>query len=120
MTLLPLFFFPIDLVSNNLVIQFTGIYSLGTGYGTADFKELLSLMMDANQGEFVRPKKVIQYFKLLAEEIYHNQPEEKDLERALDNLVWEESDNQWQLGYSSSNEQLLGCMMLSSQPLQNS
>ncbi|MBM6386955.1 MAG: hypothetical protein JSY10_23630 [Paenibacillus sp.] len=104
-------------MSNNLVIQFTGIYTLGTGYGTSDFRELLSLMADANEGEFVRPKKVIQYFKSLAEEIYLNRPEEKDLETALDNLIWRDSDNQWQLGYSASNEQLLACMMVSSQLL---
>lgn len=104
-------------MSNNLVIQFTGIYSLGTGYGTSDFRDLLSLMMDANEGEFVRPKKVVQYFKSLAEEIYLNQPEEKDLETALDNLIWKESDTEWKLGYSASNEQLLACMMISSQLL---
>lgn len=104
-------------MSNNLVIQFTGIYSLGTGYGTSDFRDLLSLMVDANEGEFVRPKKVVQYFKSLAEEIYLNQPEEKDLETALDNLIWKESDTEWQLGYSASNEQLLACMMVSPQLL---
>ncbi|GAA5801706.1 hypothetical protein HPULCUR_007157 [Helicostylum pulchrum] len=108
-----------DLVSNNLVIQFTGIYTLGTGYGTSDFRELLSLMMESKEGEFVRPKKVIQYYKSLAEEIYINQPVEKDLETALDNLIWKESEDEWKLGYSAINEQLLACMMISSQLLPN-
>lgn len=99
-----------------MVIQFTGIYSLGSGYGTADFRELLSLMMEAKEGEFVRPNKVIQYFKSLAEEIYNNQPDdEKDLENALDNLVWKNNeDDRWQLGYSSTSGKILACMLASS------
>lgn len=101
------------------MIQFTGIYTLGTGYGTSDFRELLSLMMESKEGEFVRPKKVIQYYKSLAEEIYINQPVEKDLETALDNLIWKESEDEWKLGYSAINEQLLACMMISSQLLPN-
>ncbi|KAI9338421.1 hypothetical protein BD770DRAFT_400670 [Pilaira anomala] len=102
-------------VSNNLIIQFTGIYSLGSGYGTADFRELLSLIMEAKEGEFVRPNKVIQYFKSLAEEIYNNQPDEKDLESALDNLVWKNNeDDRWQLGYSSTSGKILACMLASS------
>lgn len=98
-----------DLMSDNLIVQFTGIYSLGSGYGPSDFRELLSLIAEAaaksaitkvascgkvgGSNHFVRPTKVMHHLKRLAEEMYQTNKQNQDvsikeLERALDGLNW--------------------------------
>jgi hypothetical protein len=118
----------LDLYSGNMIVQFTGIYSLGSGYGTSDFRELLSLIATAagSKEEFVRPKKIMDHLRSLAEEIYtskntHQEEEEEDemkgLERALDGLSWKkeaEEKSDWKLGYSTANSnKVLACMLAS-------
>lgn len=101
------------------MVQFTGIYSLGSGYGTSDFRELLSMMADTRKGEFVRPKKVMSHLKSIAEEMYNNSKHNaeysiKDIEKGLENLFWDKGDSLWELGRSSSQNEVLACTITSS------
>lgn len=109
----------IDLYSGNLVVQFTGIYSLGSGYGTSDFRELLSMMAGRRKGEFVRPKKVMGHLKSIAEEIYNNSKQStdyvmRDIEKGLESLSWVKGDNAWDLGRSKIQDEVLACTINSS------
>ncbi|CAO3636762.1 unnamed protein product [Mucor hiemalis] len=99
-----------DLYSGNLVVQFTSIYSLGSGYGPSDFRELLTRMLE--QRHF-RPKKVMAHIQSLAHQLHHGESSNGNinyLEEALDTLDWKKQDS-WDLGYGSSNK-VLACLLL--------
>lgn len=111
-------YYGIDLYSGNLVVQFTGIYSLGTGYGTSDFRELLSMMAEAGKGVFVRPNKVMNHLRSIAEEIYSSSKQNsdysmKDIERGLETLSWNKGDGSWELGRSKPRNEVLACTISS-------
>lgn len=103
-----------DLYSGNLVVQFTGIYSLGSGYGPSDFRELLTLMLNQHNTT-MRPKKVMAHIQSLAHQLHQgessNNPDMDYLEQALNTLTWKKQDT-WSLGYGSSNTKALACLLL--------
>ncbi|KAG1212169.1 hypothetical protein G6F68_004172 [Rhizopus microsporus] len=93
---------------DHAVIQFTSIYPLGSGYGPADFRELLS---DLNK----RPTKVLAHFKSLAQEMITQgyTLDQEQLEHILDQLHWQTiTDSEWRLGVLDSN--IVACMLLTS------
>lgn len=107
-----------DLYSGNLVVQFTSIYSLGSGYGPSDFRELLTLMLK-QQNTTMRPKKVMAHIQSLAHQLHQgdssNNHDINYLEQALNTLTWKKQDT-WDLGYGSDNTKALACLLL---PLAN-
>lgn len=106
-----------DLYSGDLVIQFTAIYSLSTtGYGPFDFRELLGLMMKSKPGQsFIRPMKVMDYLKSLAEQMQYQPSNIEDhvLADTLNGLLWKKDKGDWQIGYGTHNK-VLACMLASS------
>ncbi|KAI8645587.1 hypothetical protein BD408DRAFT_382102 [Parasitella parasitica] len=103
-----------DYDSHNLIIQFTGIYSLDSGYSPADFREILKLLDESKK--FVRPRKICDYLWSLAEKMYEqdesrNMPKLQDM---LQNLEWKKDeiteDSTWELG-TSINGHVLACKL---------
>lgn len=90
----------VDAFTENIIVQLTGIYSLGTGYGPSDFRELLTDLQS-------RPKKVEQYLWTLAHEICKTQQEDSNerILSELDSLNWEQDQvSDWNIGYSNTHE----------------
>ncbi|CEG73722.1 hypothetical protein RMATCC62417_09050 [Rhizopus microsporus] len=93
---------------DHAVVQFTSIYPLGSGYGPADFRELLS---DLNK----RPTKVLAHFKSLAQEMITQgyTLDQEQLEHILNQLHWQTiTDSEWRLGVLDSK--IVACMLLTS------
>ncbi|GAN04767.1 conserved hypothetical protein [Mucor ambiguus] len=103
--------------SHNLIIQFTGIYSLESGYGPSDFKEILSLLDDSSS--FVRPAKIHSHLWSVAEEMYEHDKSPVDLQGELQQLKWTHDatskDSNWELGLSE-NGHLLACRLSQATP----
>lgn len=107
----------IDQNSHNLIIQFTGIYSLGSGYGPSDFRELLALSSESQT--FIRPTKISNHLWSVAEEVYEHDKSagRLELEDMLQDLNWtrdETAENSnWELGLSK-NGHLIACKLSNS------
>ncbi|CEP14772.1 hypothetical protein [Parasitella parasitica] len=106
-----------DYNSHNLIIQFTSIYSLESGYNSADFREILRLLDESKS--FVRPKKICDYLWSLAEKMYEQDENRNmpDLQEMLQSLRWKRDeiaeDLIWELGIST-NGHLLACKLTDS------
>ncbi|KAG1031395.1 hypothetical protein G6F26_000033 [Rhizopus arrhizus] len=87
-----------------ILVQFTSIYPLGSGYGPGDFRELLS-----NPGR--RPTKVLNYLKCMAQEqTTHRTMDEEKLKQVLDKLQWQTTTGtEWKLGLLDST--IVACML---------
>ncbi|KAG1121760.1 hypothetical protein G6F42_012115 [Rhizopus arrhizus] len=100
-----------DQNSHNLIIQFTGIYALESGYGPSDFREILSLLAD-KPNSFVRPEKIRTYLWSVAEEMYEQNERPAELQDMLQELKWSRGttskDSSWELA-RSDNGHLLAC-----------
>ncbi|KAL9537541.1 hypothetical protein MBANPS3_011687 [Mucor bainieri] len=102
-----------DTNSNNLIIQFTGIYSLGSGYGPSDFREILSLLLD-DSSSFVRPAKIRAHLWSIAQGMYEHDKSPVKLQDELQQLKWTRDTtsegSSWELGLSEHGY-LLACRL---------
>jgi hypothetical protein len=99
---------------HGLVIHFTAITDVIENYGPKDFRELLQLIKDQRIDR--RPTKVEQYVKSLRQtQDLGNEDNntQEGLINALKGLTWHpHADNDWELGYSKENEQVLACKFI--------
>ncbi|KAI9261761.1 hypothetical protein BY458DRAFT_515851 [Sporodiniella umbellata] len=98
-----------ELHSGSILVQFTGICSLGISYGPGDFRELLS---DLDR----RPQKVLHYLESMALENLPMEIEidETQLKKTLEECQWQTmTGSDWKLGVIETK--MIGCMLFTGQ-----